>query len=353
MSITKNMIITDSLGQEVDRRDIGAEAQNIDVSRDADGKIITDITASGVEISSVESLTQTLKNIENNSQITLTFDDIPIAGSDNPVKSKGLVLDTALSPTSTKSVQNKVITEALSTKLSTYASNSDAWDETPAANSTKPVTSRGIYSALNNKQNTLTFDNVPIENSDNPVTSGGVYNSLKDLNTIKYYLKDAPIVSRTNFNNIMNTAFDNWVDDNLNPATMTNGDLGQKLSKLYFDIYTTKNSSAPYNHCIFTNSNLWLSGGPEKSFVAFFESIHNVTTSEYIILTNFWIRLESDSLLNTKGNRFDNCRIGDDYNQFYVASPYQNSTYSSKEFNKSGSSDTLDITNMYISMYTM
>lgn len=57
-------------------------------------------------------------------------------------------------------------------------------DETPTANSSNPVTSRGIREALNGKQDTLTFDNAPTANSDNMLTSGTIYTALSEV-TIK------------------------------------------------------------------------------------------------------------------------------------------------------------------------
>jgi len=147
MAVTKKMNITNATGQVVDSRDIGAEAQYIEVSRDANGDIISDITAEGVVVESTESLTDTLKNMQN----SLIFDEVPTAGSDNPVKSKGLVPDTTLSPTSTKSIENRAVTQALNSKLSTYADNPSSWNTEPTSNSTKPVTSGGIKSALDRK----------------------------------------------------------------------------------------------------------------------------------------------------------------------------------------------------------
>ena len=55
------------------------------------------------------------------------------------------------------------------------------FDSTPVQNSTNPVTSGGVYTALAGKQNTLTFDAAPTQNSTNPVTSGGVYNALQNV----------------------------------------------------------------------------------------------------------------------------------------------------------------------------
>ena len=44
----------------------------------------------------------------------------------------------------------------------------------------KPI-STAVQTALNNKQNLLTFDNVPTQNSSNPVKSGGVYDALQGV----------------------------------------------------------------------------------------------------------------------------------------------------------------------------
>ena len=51
-------------------------------------------------------------------------------------------------------------------------------DNAPTANSTKMVTSGGVKTALDAKQDALTFDTAPTQGSDNPVTSGGVYEAI-------------------------------------------------------------------------------------------------------------------------------------------------------------------------------
>lgn len=53
-----------------------------------------------------------------------------------------------------------------------------AFDNSPTEDSTNPVKSGGVYTALGNKQDTLTFDDSPTENSNNPVESGGIYTAL-------------------------------------------------------------------------------------------------------------------------------------------------------------------------------
>lgn len=56
-------------------------------------------------------------------------------------------------------------------------------DTTPTQNSSNPITSGGVYMALQGKQNTLTFDSAPTQSSTNPVTSGGVYAALPWIDT--------------------------------------------------------------------------------------------------------------------------------------------------------------------------
>ena len=54
------------------------------------------------------------------------------------------------------------------------------WDDVPVSGSNNPVKSGGIYTALSGKQNTLTFDSSPTSGSTNPVTSGGIYTALSE-----------------------------------------------------------------------------------------------------------------------------------------------------------------------------
>jgi len=56
--------------------------------------------------------------------------------------------------------------------------NSVTVDSAPTSGSNNPVSSGGVYTALQGKQNTLAFDSTPTANSTNPVTSGGVKNAL-------------------------------------------------------------------------------------------------------------------------------------------------------------------------------
>lgn len=89
-------------------------------------------------------------------QAQLTFDTEPTEDSTNPVESGGVY-------------------SALSTKQDTLTI-----DATPTENSSNPVQSGGTYTALAGKQDTLTFDDSPTSGSSNPVKSGGVYSALSD-----------------------------------------------------------------------------------------------------------------------------------------------------------------------------
>ena len=62
----------------------------------------------------------------------------------------------------------------------------DNSDTTPTENSTAPVTSGGVYTALVTKQDTLTFDNTPTASSNNPVKSGGIKSYVDDLIKTEY-----------------------------------------------------------------------------------------------------------------------------------------------------------------------
>lgn len=55
------------------------------------------------------------------------------------------------------------------------------FDSTPTASSTNPVTSGGVKTALDAKQDTLIFDSKPTAESTKPVTSGGVYEAVSEL----------------------------------------------------------------------------------------------------------------------------------------------------------------------------
>ena len=118
-------------------------------------------------------------------QDTLTFDNVPTSGSDNPVKSGGvysalsgkqntLTFDNSPTNGSSNPVKSGGVYTALSGKQNTLT-----FDNAPTSGSNNPVKSGGIYTALSGKQSTLTFDNAPASGSANPVKSSGIYNALQ------------------------------------------------------------------------------------------------------------------------------------------------------------------------------
>ena len=75
-----------------------------------------------------------------------------------------------------------IIDSQLKTNADAARNKQDAltFDEAPVSGSRNPVRSGGIYTALSNKQDTLTFDSVPVQRSTKPVYSGGIYSALQE-----------------------------------------------------------------------------------------------------------------------------------------------------------------------------
>lgn len=128
--------------------DYNGDMQNIDAGIHA-AKVQADGAASGVS---------SLQTAMSGKQDKLTFDTTPINGSNNPVTSGG--------------IYNALQSASVET------------DAVPTAGSTKPVQSGGVYTALEGKQNNLTFDDTPTQYSDNPITSGGVYSALQNISAV-------------------------------------------------------------------------------------------------------------------------------------------------------------------------
>lgn len=87
-------------------------------------------------------------------QDVLTFDTTPRQDSSNPITSGGVY-------SAIGNIQSTLV-----------------FDDVPTQNSENLVKSGGIYTALSQKQDTLSFDSVPKSGSTNPVTSGGIYEAL-------------------------------------------------------------------------------------------------------------------------------------------------------------------------------
>ena len=112
-------------------------------------------------------------------------------------------LTTVLQDYYTKSALNAKLADEYYTKTQTNTlldakENSLTFDEAPTTGSNNPVKSGGIKTALDLKQDKLTFDTVPTLGSTHPVTSDGIYTAMNslasggirfntDLNTVQVY----------------------------------------------------------------------------------------------------------------------------------------------------------------------
>ena len=90
MATIKEMSIKNASGN-FDNRDIGAEAQYVDISYDVNGNIITDITVPGVVIDSTKSLAEVLDEID----IDKSLEDLTDTNINNPSNNQGLIYDEA------------------------------------------------------------------------------------------------------------------------------------------------------------------------------------------------------------------------------------------------------------------
>lgn len=99
-----------------------------------------------------------IANIANGKQNTLNWDTVPTLNSLNPVTSDGI-----------------------RRAIDGGGGGGGTIDPAPTEGSTNAVASGGVYTALQGKQDTLTFDTEPTEDSTNPVTSGGLYTRIRAI----------------------------------------------------------------------------------------------------------------------------------------------------------------------------
>ena len=213
-------------------------------------------------------------------QNTLTFDNTPTENSTNPVTSGGIynALQNVQPDLSNYYDKDEIddahltISAALN-ELHDEKQDLLNFDNSPTQNSTNPVTSGGVYDALQNvqpdlsnyynktevdtalanKQNTLTFDSAPTQNSTNPVTSGGVYTALQNVqpDMSNYYDKDdideGNRVVSTALNRLNNDIIELQSDLDANYYTESEVDtaLAAKQNTLTFDSAPTQNSTNP------------------------------------------------------------------------------------------------------------
>lgn len=139
-------IDTSAFVEESELATIAKSGKLSDATEDATHRVVTD----------------TEKATWNAKQDALTFDDAPTAGSANPVKSGG--------------VKTALDAKADDADLAAIAKSGKLSDAT--TDSTHRTVTDTEKAAWNAKQNVLTFDTTPTANSSNPVTSGGVKTAL-------------------------------------------------------------------------------------------------------------------------------------------------------------------------------
>lgn len=110
-------------------------------------------------------------------------------------KSANITVDSTLSTTSNNPIKNSTVAAKFNSVDSAISGKQDklTFDNVPKIDSTNPVTSGGVFDAIdtifNNlkkyadaklaaKQDKLTFDSTPTANSSNPITSGGVKTAI-------------------------------------------------------------------------------------------------------------------------------------------------------------------------------
>lgn len=110
-------------------------------------------------------------------------------------KSANITVDSTLSTTSNNPIKNSTVAAKFNSVDSAISGKQDklTFDNAPKIDSTNPVTSDGVFKAVDKvfndsksytdtklakKQDKLTFDSTPTANSSNPVTSGGVKTAI-------------------------------------------------------------------------------------------------------------------------------------------------------------------------------
>ena len=149
-------------------------------------------------------VTATQKSAWDAKQDALTFDDSPTANSSNPVRSSGI--KTALDEKSdTNHTHSQYLTahQDISGKMDKSVYDPDGKNGQIALNSdlTAHTGDSGIHvttaqkASWDSKQSTLTFDSTPTSGSANPVTSDGIYRAIRDFSDTTIYQNTSVPVS--------------------------------------------------------------------------------------------------------------------------------------------------------------
>ena len=94
----------------------------------------------------------------------------------------------------------------MSTNLTIKRYNGTTWEELYPKTIIEQVD--GLETALSGKQATLTFDNAPTQNSTNPVKSGGIYTAINNVMNVANGKTNTYVCSYTNPNQVLNSTAD-------------------------------------------------------------------------------------------------------------------------------------------------
>lgn len=181
-------------------------------------KYISKIKKSGYSIYIKDAEAQSSISVLNASvagkQDALTFDSTPTANSNNPVKSGGVY--TALSGKQATISDLSTIRSGASAGATAYQKPSGGIPKSDMASAVQTslgkadaaapqsttYTKTEVDNLLAGKQATLTFDTAPQAGSTKPVTSNGIYAAIQNAAVTVAYSGDFQgIVGTTNFNN--------------------------------------------------------------------------------------------------------------------------------------------------------
>jgi len=147
----------------------------------------------------------------------------------SPLKSPEFI-DTPKAPTAAAGTDTnqiattKFVNNAVSGKADTATVNTQL---AAKADASAVYTKSETDTALAAKQNTLTFDSTPTANSTNPVTSGGVYTALSNIDLSDYYTKD----EIDEGNQVVSTAL-NRLHNEVEDLSSDMGDISTALSTI-------------------------------------------------------------------------------------------------------------------------
>lgn len=166
---------------------IGDTSHATQADQDGEGNVIVDTYYKKSDASTIH---QSFQNQINTKQDKLTFDNSPTDDSSNPVTSEGIktALDNKLDKTggtATGSITAPSFIGNLTGNADTATKATEDGNGNVIANTyykatNANITHKNLQNQINEKQDTLTFDSTPTANSHNPVTSDGIRKAIDE-----------------------------------------------------------------------------------------------------------------------------------------------------------------------------